>query len=105
MALHRAEKPAPSDPPLEEAVVAIVRDPLNWDECRAISELITRTQRLTPAEAHRLLREQPGALYILSGGRRISLVLARNGDVLYVRTLPTDSPTDPLLNVPIHTGN
>ena len=105
MAHNRAEHPKKIDAPVEEAVVAIVRAGANWDECRAIAELITRTQRLTPREAHRLLLEQPGALYIIDRGQRLNLLPARDGDQLYVRTLRWDSPTDPLLVVPVHTGD
>jgi hypothetical protein len=78
-------------------VVAIVRPFAPWPECRAIVELVTPNQRLTPAEAHKLLTEQPGALYLIERGRRINLLPARHGDVLFVRTMPDDSPTDPLL--------
>jgi len=65
-----------------------------------VRELATGSSRLAPCEAHRLLVEQPGALYVEVDGARVDLVPARAGAVLYVRALAKDSPDDPLLDLP-----
>lgn len=85
-------------------MVAIARAHSAWPECKAILELITPNLRLTPVEAHKLIVEQPGALFLHVRGERIDLLPARQGKVLYVRTLPHDCPTDPLLALPVQYG-
>jgi len=83
-----------------ERVLAVVHSVARPRDCRDVRELATGSSRLAPREAHQLLVEQPGALYLEVDGARIALVPARAGAVLYVRALAKDSPDDPLLDLP-----
>jgi hypothetical protein len=68
-------------------------------DCRAIAFLRTPLAWYTPEEAHRLLKCQPGALYIVVGGARRELLPACCGGAAYGRTAPQDSPDDALLSL------
>jgi hypothetical protein len=86
--------------PFTEQVLAVVRAGPAPRDCRDIAELRTGSLRMTPLEAYRLVVETPGSLHIRVGNRRVNLLPARCGAVLYVRTLASDSPSDPLLDLP-----
>ncbi len=81
---------------VEEQVVIIERRGGQAD-CRSVSLLVTTHATYTREEAYRLVREQPGALYIRVGEKRVNLVPAVIGDLRYVRTAAFDTPGDALL--------
>ena len=81
---------------VEEQVVIIERRGPHPD-CRSVSLLVTTHATYTREEAYRLVREQPGALYIRVGAERMDLAPAAIGDLRYVRTATFDTPGDALL--------
>jgi len=85
---------------MADKVTCIVKGDYRHSDCRCITEVRTSTSSYSRQQAHDLVKQSPGSLYVESAGVRANVIAAEREGLKYVRTRPDDTTADNLLSVP-----